>query len=235
MRAVKWKILIHISVEKYFVWVGGKWPLCSTCASISGSQLFGHLTISLVICRWSTTSTPIAPSGITLRGVWWVTGPPKAANSWTPIKHTPPAHAAILPTSPSSWHTVKSQYVMVFWSSFSFILKFSTKLKPTFFLAPENKKKLESELFALKLKYKFYICLLNIKLKETKKQNEILNEKNISFGRYGRCFCDRFCFILCPIRNISGLFFKFILHRDETIYVMLSFGFSRWCMNLFIY
>lgn len=111
IRAVKWKILIHISAEKYFVWVGGKWPLCSTCTSISGSQLFGHLTISLVICRWSATSTPIAPSGITLRGAWWGTGPPKAANYWTPIKHTPRAPAATSPTLPSSWHTVKSQYV----------------------------------------------------------------------------------------------------------------------------
>ena len=111
IRAVKWKILIHIRAEKYFVWVGGKWPLCSTCTSISGSQLFGHLTISLVICRWITTSTPIAPSGITLRGVWWATGPPRAANSWTPIRRTPPAPATTSPTSPSSWRTVKSQYV----------------------------------------------------------------------------------------------------------------------------
>lgn len=125
VRAVKWKILIHISAEKYFVGVGGKWSLCSTCTSISGSQLFGHLTISLVICRWSTTSTPIAPSGITLRGVWWGTGPPKAANYWTPIKHTPPAPAAISPTLPSSWPTVKSPYVT---HVFHFVSVFSFKL-----------------------------------------------------------------------------------------------------------
>lgn len=98
-----------------WVWVGGKWPLCSTCTSISGSQLFGHLTtISLVICRWSGTSTPIAPSGITLRGVWWATGPPKAANSLNPTKRTQLAPATISPTLLSWWRSAKSQYVVLF-------------------------------------------------------------------------------------------------------------------------
>lgn len=144
IRAVKWKILIHISAEKYFVWVGGKWPLCSTCTSISGSQLFGHLTISLVICRRSTTSTPIAPSGITLRGAWWATGPPKAANSWTPTKHTPPAPAAISPTLPSSWRTEKFQYVHFLYPPLTLPVVFQT-FKIAIFQDYSNHSKVQRE------------------------------------------------------------------------------------------
>lgn len=51
IRAAEREILKHISVEEYHVCAGGKWPPCPTCASISGSQLLGHLTISLVISQ----------------------------------------------------------------------------------------------------------------------------------------------------------------------------------------
>lgn len=68
------------------------------------SYMFDHFFLCVfVFCRRSTTTIPTVPSGTTLSGAWWDTGPLRAVNCWKPTRATPLAPAVTWPTSPSSW------------------------------------------------------------------------------------------------------------------------------------